>query len=159
MIRSGPAPTLAATAALGRISSQLSVSSRTLMPVCATNFRVSSAKLSYSDLMNCFQRSTLICAPASGSLLHSAAACALLPAIGLPTVATAAPAATPALMTSRRVILLMASSVMDGVGDDGPHIWAAWRAAGRLGQVLGISDLSPCRCPIRIPELALHDLS
>ena len=67
MMMSGPAPTLAATAAFGRMSSQLSASTRTLTPVFSTNFLVLAVKLSNSDWTNCFQRSTLSCAPGSGA--------------------------------------------------------------------------------------------
>jgi hypothetical protein len=59
MMMSGPPPTLAATAAFGRMSSQLSASRRTVTPVCSTNFFVFALKASNSDWMNCFQRSTL----------------------------------------------------------------------------------------------------
>ena len=40
MMISGPPPMLAATAAFGRMSSQLSASTRILTPVCSTNFLV-----------------------------------------------------------------------------------------------------------------------
>jgi hypothetical protein len=56
----GAGATLATIAAFGRMSSQLSVSRRTLTPVCSTNLLVFAAKLSNSDWTNCFQRSTLI---------------------------------------------------------------------------------------------------
>ena len=67
MMMSGPAPTLAATADFGRMSSQLSASTRTLTPVFSVNFLVLATKLSNSAWMNCFQRKTRIEAPASGA--------------------------------------------------------------------------------------------
>src|ERR1700758_2042398 len=67
MMMSGPAPTLAATADLGRMSSQLSASTRTLTPVLSLNFLVLATKLSNSAWMNCFQRKTRIEAPDSGA--------------------------------------------------------------------------------------------
>src|SRR5271166_1578981 len=67
MMMSGPAPTLAATAAFGRRSSQLSASTRTLTPVCSANFFELATKLSNSAWMNCFQRNTRIEAPGSGA--------------------------------------------------------------------------------------------
>src|SRR6266702_6931589 len=78
-MRSGPAPTLAATAAFGRMSSQLSASSFTLTPVFSENFLVCSANLSNSAWMNCFQRSTRIEAFGSGTLVHSAARTGTIP--------------------------------------------------------------------------------
>ena len=67
MMISGPAPTFAATAALGRMSSQFSASTRTLTPVSSLNFLVLATKLSNSAWMNCFQRKTRIEAFGSGA--------------------------------------------------------------------------------------------
>src|ERR1700733_15111141 len=66
MMMSGPAPTLAATADFGLMSSQLSASTRTLTPVFSENFLVLATKLSNSAWMNCFQRKTRSWAPGSG---------------------------------------------------------------------------------------------
>src|ERR1700735_5657852 len=67
MMMSGPAPTLAATADFGRMSSQLSASTRTLTPVFSENFLVLATKLSNSAWMNCFHRNTRIESPDSGA--------------------------------------------------------------------------------------------
>src|SRR5271154_6875661 len=67
MMMSGPAPTLAATADFGRMSSQLSASTRTLTPVFSVNFLVLATKLSNSAWMNCFQRNTRIDTPGSAA--------------------------------------------------------------------------------------------
>src|SRR3984957_2971878 len=67
IMMSGPAPTLAATADFGRISSQLSASTRTLTPVFLLNFLLLATKASNSAWMNCFQRKTRIEAPDSGA--------------------------------------------------------------------------------------------
>ncbi|MGY4369935.1 hypothetical protein ACVW1A_006000 [Bradyrhizobium sp. LB1.3] len=79
MIRSGPAPTLAATAAFGLMSSQLSASSLTLTPVFSENALVCSANLSNSAWMNCFQRSTRMEAFGSGVLVQVAARTGTMP--------------------------------------------------------------------------------
>ena len=89
---------LAATAALGRTSSQLSVSTRTSTPVAWVNFLVLAMKDSISPWTNCFQRNTRIFAPFSGVNFTSARAGAIRPAAA-PTIA--APA--PSLKTSRLV--------------------------------------------------------
>ena len=73
---SGPAPTLAATAALGRTSSQFSWSVRTSMPYFSLNFFVLAIHMSSSACTNRFQRRTRSFAPFSG--LKLVCACALL---------------------------------------------------------------------------------
>src|SRR4051794_10365559 len=106
MMRSGPAPTLAATAAFGRMSSQLSASSLTLTPVFSENALVCSANLSNSAWMNCFQRSTRMEAFASGVLVHSAARTGTMPG---PASRAAPP--RPALSTLRLSKLLIVLSL------------------------------------------------
>ena len=60
---SGPAPTLAATAAFGRMSSQLSLSTRTSTPVASVNFLVLASQASSSPFTKGVQRSTRKVAP------------------------------------------------------------------------------------------------
>ncbi len=66
MMMSGPLPMLAATAALGRTSSQPSLSTRTSMPVLSLNFLMFAMKASSSPCTKRFQRSTRSLAPFSG---------------------------------------------------------------------------------------------
>src|SRR5690242_6563149 len=101
---SGPEPTFAATAALGRTSSQLSLSTRTSTPVRLVNAAVFFSHRSSSPCTKRFQRSTRSLAPFSG--LH--AVCALATS-GTPP---AAPAAMPAetFRKSLRFMLLMVPS-------------------------------------------------
>ncbi len=87
---SGPAPVLAATAAFGRTSSQLSLSTRTGMPYFASNFLTFAMYWSMSPWTKRLQRSTRSRASFSGALFHWA--CASLTQISGP----AAPAARPA---------------------------------------------------------------
>src|SRR5205085_5947886 len=94
MMMSGPLPTLAATAAFGRTSSQPSLSTRTGMPVLALNAFVFSSHLSSSPWTKRFQRSTRSVAPFSGvhlpcaraSVLHEAAPRPSEPAAAAPAV-------------------------------------------------------------------------
>src|SRR5437763_9271894 len=74
MMMSGPLPTLAATAALGRTSSQPSLSTRTGTLYFAVKALVFSSHLSSSPWTKRFQRSTRSVAPFSG--VHLAAPCA-----------------------------------------------------------------------------------
>ena len=114
MMMSGPAPTLAATADFGRMSSQLSASTRTLTPVCSVNFLVFVTKLSNSAWMNCFQRKTRSWAPGSGGgPFHVGAARAPFPD------RRNAPAAAPDCNACRRVISLMSTSLAPPRG--APH--------------------------------------
>ena len=106
MMMSGPAPTLAATADFGRISSQLSASMRTLTPVCSVNFLVLATKLSNSAWMNCFQRKTRICAPGSSAGPFQVGA-----ARATPPGNSSKPAAVPDCKTRRLVMSTMSSSL------------------------------------------------
>ena len=107
MMMSGPAPTLAATAAFGRMSSQFSASTRTLTPVCSVNFLVLATNSSKSAWMNCFQRSTRIEAFFSiGSAFQVGSAKAFRLSSRPPV------AAIPDVTNFRRVISLMRSSSM-----------------------------------------------
>ena len=107
---SGPLPTFAATAALGRTSSQPSASMRTSTPLASANFFVFAAQVSSSPWTKRFQRSTRSFAPFSGVTLYCCA-CALAVKSADP-VPSAPPAATPAVAfrKSRRLNLLMVSS-------------------------------------------------
>src|SRR5258705_1675825 len=87
---SGPAPVLAATAAFGRTSSQLSLSTRTSMPYFSVNACTFFMYWSMSPWTKRLQRSTRSLAPFSGALFHCA--CASYTQI----IGAAAPAATPA---------------------------------------------------------------
>src|SRR4051812_27194617 len=97
MTMSGPLLTFAATAALGRTSSQLSRSTRTLIPVFSSYFLVFATHSSLSPATNSFQRRTGGLAPSPGGSSHPGA----LAGRTTPPVAATAPAATPALSTSR----------------------------------------------------------
>src|SRR5689334_7356589 len=101
---SGPAPALAATAAFGRTSSQLSLSTRTGMPYFSLNFLAFARYVSSSPCTKRFQRSTRSDAPFSGWLFHCA-----LASLTQMKGPTAAPAATAAddFRKSRRLVLLM----------------------------------------------------
>ena len=66
MMMSGPLPTFAATAALGRTSSQPSWSTRTSTPVFSVNFLVFAIHMSSSPWTKRFHRSTRSFAPFSG---------------------------------------------------------------------------------------------
>src|ERR1700730_6354762 len=117
MMMSGPAPTLAATAALGRTSSQLSLSTRTSMPVVSVNFLVCSCHLSQSPWTNWLQRRTRSLAPFSGSILKLV--CALAEPgerRPLPAAATVAVAATLPFNTS-----LLVRSDIDSLPESG--VW------------------------------------
>src|SRR3954463_213949 len=72
MMMSGPAPTLAATAALGRISSKFSLSTRTSTPVSSVKRRVLAMNKSSSPWTNRFHRSNRRLAPFSGCHFASA---------------------------------------------------------------------------------------
>ncbi len=100
---SGPEPTFAATAAFGRTSSQLSLSTRTSTPVRLVNAAVFFIHMSSSPWTKRFQRSTRSFAPFSGvQALPCASASSGTP--------PAAPAARPAeiFRKSRRLMLLIA---------------------------------------------------
>src|SRR5690349_20379521 len=101
---SGPEPTFAATAALGRTSSQLSASTRTSTPVRLVNAATFFMYWSSSPCTKRFQRSTRSFAPFSG--FHAVCASA---SSGTPA---AAPPAMPAetFRKSLRFILLMVRS-------------------------------------------------
>src|ERR1700722_11198047 len=131
MMMSGPAPTFAATADFGRISSQLSASTRTLTPDLSANFFVLATKLSNSAWMNCFQRKTRICAPASGGgpLQVGAAVAGRDPRRPRPA------AAAPAPKIPRRGVSPMAASRFrapsvsgDGVSAICPPVFVAVKA-------------------------------
>src|SRR5580704_1219755 len=104
MMMSGPAPTLAATADFGRMSSQLSASTRTLTPVFSVDFLLLATKLSNSDWMNCFQRKTRIEAPASGPGPFQAGSARATPGM------RSNPAAPPDCKTRRLVMSTISSS-------------------------------------------------
>src|SRR5258708_2274382 len=101
---SGPAPVLAATAAFGRTSSQLSLSTRTSTPYFSVNFLTLTMYWSMSPWTKRLQRSTRSFAPFSGAPVHCAGAS--LPQMNGPP---AAPPATAAevFRKSRRTNLLM----------------------------------------------------
>src|SRR5258708_36214843 len=90
----GPLPTFAATAALGRTSSQPSWSTRTSIPVFSVNFFVFAIHMSSSPCTKRFQRSTRSLAPFSGvhfacakaSVVHSALPAPSDPAAAAPAV-------------------------------------------------------------------------
>src|SRR3984957_10091492 len=105
MMMSGPAPTLAATADFGRMSSQLSASTRTLTPVFSVNFLVLATKLSNSAWMNCFQRKTRIDAPGSGAGPFQVGSARASPGM------TSNPAAPPDCKTRRLVMSAISSSL------------------------------------------------
>src|SRR4051812_40425865 len=99
---SGPAPVFAATAAFGRTSSQLSLSTRTSMPYLAVNAATFFMYWSMSPCTKRLQRSTRSFAPFSGVLFHCAWA-SFTQIIG--NVAAAATLA-PALSKSLRLLLI-----------------------------------------------------
>src|SRR4249920_1202944 len=101
---SGPEPTFAATAALGRTSSQLSLSTRTSTPVFFVNAATFFMYWSSSPATKRFQRSTRSFAPFSGFQAVCAPATSGTPA--------AAPPARPAetFRKSLRFMLLMVPS-------------------------------------------------
>src|ERR1700735_5150384 len=105
MMISGPAPTFAATADFGRISSQLSASTRTLTPVLSANFLVLATKLSNSAWMNCFQRKTRIDAPGSGAGPFQVGSARAAPGM------SSNPATPPDCKTWRLVTSTMSSSL------------------------------------------------
>src|SRR3984885_5230864 len=105
MMMSGPAPTLAATADFGRMSSQLSASTRTLTPVFSVNFLVLATKLSNSAWMNCFQRKTRIEAPDSGAGPFQVGSARATPGM------RSNPAAPPDCKTRRLVMSAISSSL------------------------------------------------
>src|SRR5512140_1280687 len=108
---SGPAPVLAATAALGRTSSQPSWSSFTSMPYLAVNFLTLAMYASSSPCTKRFQRSTRSLAPFSGWLFHWAWA-ELCQSMG---TAMALAAAEVVLRNLRRLSLDMVLSPLAGV--------------------------------------------
>src|SRR5690348_10853932 len=101
---SGPEPTFAATAALGRTSSQLSLSTRTSTPVRLVNAAVFFIHKSSSPCTKRFQRSTRSFAPFSGFQAVCASASSGTPAAALPAM----PAET--FRKSLRFMLLMVPS-------------------------------------------------
>src|SRR5581483_4368517 len=103
---SGPEPTLAATAALGRTSSQLSASTRTSTPVFFENAATFFRYWSSSPWTKRFQRSTRSRAPFSGLRLRVGA-----PFCAKASVPIAAPAATHAVAfrKSLRFIVMVSS--------------------------------------------------
>ncbi len=108
---SGPLPTFAATAALGRTSSQPSASTRTGMPVISVNFFVLAAHTSSSPCTKRFQRSTRSVAPFSGFTFQ---VCAIASGVHSAEPAPSTPpAATPAVAfrKSRRLVSLIIASV------------------------------------------------
>src|SRR5580704_12927884 len=105
MMMSGPAPTLAATADFGRMSSQLSASTRTLTPVFSVDVVLLTKKLSNSAWMNCFQRKTRIEAPASGAGPFQAGSARATPCM------RSNPAAPPDCKTRRLVMSTISSSL------------------------------------------------
>src|SRR4249920_209633 len=99
---SGPAPVFAATAAFGRTSSQLSLSTRTSMPYFALKAATFFMYWSMSPCTKRLQRSTRSFAPFSGWLFHWA--CASFTQIIGNVAAAATPA--PALSKSLRLLLM-----------------------------------------------------
>src|SRR5215470_10760483 len=114
MMMSGPLPMLAATAALGLTSSQPSASILTSIPVACVNFFVFSAHMSSSPWTKRFQRNKRSFAPFSGVTLYCCAAASV--DNSAEPGPNAVPAATPAvaLRKSRRLKLLMLSSLRKG---------------------------------------------
>src|SRR5690348_2915904 len=104
MMMSGPLPTLAATAAFGRTSSQPSLSTRTSMPVCCVNFFVLASHMSSSPCTNFFQRSTRSFAPFSG--FHWPWASASDDHIAPPTPSDPAAAAPAVVLRKSRLVNL-----------------------------------------------------
>src|SRR5215510_10067629 len=99
---SGPAPVFAATAAFGRTSSQLSLSTRTSMPYLAVKAATFFMYWSMSPCTKRLQRSTRRRAPFSGWLFHWA--CASFTQIIGNVAAAATPA--PAFSISLRLLLM-----------------------------------------------------
>src|SRR6478735_3784345 len=128
---SGPAPVLAATAALGRTSSQLSLSTRTSTPNLSVNFLTFAMYWSMSPWTNRLQRSTRSFAPFSGWLFHWAWA-SFTQIIG-----AAAPVATPAVAfrKSLRFMLLML-----------PSSRRSTKKSGEPGSARGIENERELRC-------------
>src|SRR3954453_4448635 len=106
---SGPAPAFAATAALGRTSSQLSLSTRTSMPVVCVNLWTLARYCSSSPCTKRFQRSTRSLAPFSGWLVH----CAWALAGHSSGSDTAAAPAEAFFRNLRRSVMLFVSWVCD----------------------------------------------
>ena len=104
---SGPEPTLAATAAFGRMSSQLSLSTRICTPVASVKRLVLAIHWSSSPCTKGDQRSRRSVAPASGVYFASWAK-AGEPRNRLPT--TPAAAAADVRMMSRLVNFMLISS-------------------------------------------------
>src|SRR5690349_14615847 len=105
---SGPAPVLAATAAFGRTSCQLSLSARTSMPYFLVNAAAFFMYWSMSPCTKRLQRRTRSFAPFSGTLFHCWAAASFTQKNGI-----AVPAATPAPALSKSLrLLLMTPSLL-----------------------------------------------
>src|SRR6516164_2277259 len=117
---SGPAPVLAATAALGRTSSQPSLSTRTGMPVFSVNFLTFAMYASMSPWTKRLQRSTRSVAPFSGLKVPAACACTAgaQSAPAPPSPATAAAPADPSrnLRRLKEDSLITVSCLSRGVG-------------------------------------------
>ena len=124
MMMSGPAPTLAATADFGRMSSQLSASTRTLTPVFSLNFLVLATKASNSAWMNCFQRKTRIDAPDSGAGPFQAGCAPATPG------KSSAPAA-PADCKICRLVMSTMSSSLDGAARNAAPLLSIETTPGR----------------------------
>src|SRR3954467_9343744 len=103
---SGPEPTLAATAAFGRMSSQLSLSTRTSTPVASVNFFVLASHWSSSPLTNGDQRSRRKVAPGSG-LKAGAGAWANAGRARNAGIEAAPAKAAPPMRTSRRELFIL----------------------------------------------------
>ena len=127
MMMSGPAPTLAATADFGRISSQLSASIRTLTPVCSVNFLVLATKLSNSAWMNCFQRKTRIEAPDSGAGPFQVVSARATPGM------SSNPAAPPDCKI-RRLVTSIISSSLAGAASDAAALLLSVKSTPRSGE-------------------------
>src|SRR5262245_21501067 len=137
---SGPAPVLAATAAFGRTSSQLSLSTRTSMPYLAVKAATFFMYWSMSPCTKRLQRSTRSRAPFSGWLFHWAWA-SFTQTIGRP-----AAAATPAPAFSKSLRLLLMT----------PPLLSKSSAARRIEKVSQLGAQADRLARMEIVPLAHH---
>src|SRR5205809_3469578 len=140
MMMSGPLPTLAATAALGRTSSQPSASMRTSMPVAWVNFLVFCIHMSSSPWTKRFQRSTRSLAPFSGT--HLACANASCDNIALPAPSVPAAAAPAVVFRKSRLenfsiflsSLVLRSQGLSRLRIEQVRAFMVWHEADRLAR-------------------------
>src|SRR5882762_3465317 len=146
---SGPAPVLAATAAFGRTSSQLSLSTRTSMPYLAVNACTFFMYWSMSPWTKRLQRSTRSFAPFSGWLFHWACA-SLIQIIGN---AAAAATPAPAFSKSLRLLLICSSLCKSSAARRIEKIGQLWLEAHRLARAKRVA-LAHHRRDVGARELA-----